>query len=511
MNDQPMTDSERWHLLELCERSLSASLTPAEKEELNARLRIDAEARSLLAAALQQHAELKFDTHLLKQLAGESPTPAATTSPVRSIVSRTPWLPSALAAAAGIAVLGIVGAVWNWQLAPRPGESPNLTVATVIKARDCKWAGSTLPTAEGSRVAAGMLELSEGLATLKFDSGAEIVMEAPATLEIVDAKACRLVKGTLMADVPPSAIGFVVDTPDAKVVDYGTRFGVSAGEDGKYLVKVLDGLVEVNPKATGEAKQLRGGQSVDTGIRRSQLTPTLNPSTVELESRRWQPNIILDAGGGWQIVSTAYGRGKDTYIQGNPKSKNFGKDPYFRVKRSSFSPELDRKGYVCFDLGKFKDDLKEDAELVLSIEPSDLGFASLVPDSTFAVYGLTDESEDNWNENSLTWKEAPGHNDSTAADQHHLPDMKKASLLGRFQIAQGVSRGTRSIKGEALVKFLQSDTNGLVTFIICRETDESARDGMAHAFATKESGSNTPPLLRVKVKDVEPASRETKD
>lgn len=73
MNDEPMTDFERWHLLELCERSLTASLTPVEKEELNARLRHDAEARSLFAAALQQHAELKFDTHLLKQLADESP------------------------------------------------------------------------------------------------------------------------------------------------------------------------------------------------------------------------------------------------------------------------------------------------------------------------------------------------------------------------------------------------------------------------------------------------------
>lgn len=496
-----MTDADRWQLLETCERALAGRLEPEEKEGLNARLRQDPEARALFAAALHQHAELKFDTHLLKDLADDPSSTASGNEALFLLTKpRQTWLQTTLAAAAGVAVLGFVGALWNWQISSPPGVAPAAvpTVATVVKARDCKWAGSTLPTAEGSRITTGTLELAEGLATLKFDSGAEIVMEGPATLEIVDAMACRLVKGTLMADVPPSAIGFVVDTPDAKVVDYGTRFGVSAGEDGKYLVKVLEGLVEVNPKASGESRQLRGGQSVDTGIRRSQLTPP--PPSGEIESRRWQPNLIQDAGGGWQIISTAYGRGKDTYIQGGAKGKSFGKDPFFRVKRSSFSPELDRKGYVSFDLGKLMTETKEDAELVLSIEPSDLGFASLVPDSTFSVYGLVDESADGWNENSLTWLEAPGH-DPSQKENHHLPDLSKTVLLGRFQIAQGVSRGTRSIKGPALLDFIKQDSNGLVTFIICRDTDESARDGMAHAFATKESGSNTPPLLRVKIKE----------
>src|SRR5204863_2100877 len=131
---------------------------------------------------------------------------------------------------------------------------------------------------------AGTLELVEGIATVKFDSGAEVVMEAPATLELTHAMACKLVRGTLMAQVPQSAKGFTVETPDAKVVDYGTRFGVSTGEDGKYHVQVLEGLVEVSPnahsassgQATKEPKQLRAGESVDTGLRNSQLHPQTN-------------------------------------------------------------------------------------------------------------------------------------------------------------------------------------------------------------------------------------------
>jgi hypothetical protein len=50
-----------------------------------------------------------------------------------------------------------------------------------------------------------------------------------------------------------------------------------------------------------------------------------------------------------------------------------------------------------------------------------------------------------------------------------------------------------------LAAFLQGDTNELVTLIICRQTDETARNGLVHAFASKENGRNAPPMLRVRV------------
>lgn len=481
-----MNEREQWHLLELAERSLDDRLSESERTELNAVLRDNAEARGLFAKALHQHAELRFDEHLTRGLTQPEAVPPPVTTRTGFLVT-----PRVLRIAAVFTVLAIAGAAW---MLSTSGGGNAKTIATVIKAKQCKWAGSTLPTAEGSRVTPGTLELVEGIATVKFDSGAEVVMEAPATLELTNAMACKLVRGTLVADVPPSAIGFTVETPDAKVVDFGTRFGVSTGEDGKYHVQVLEGLVEVSPKATQEVKQLRAGESVDTGLRKSQL----HPQTNEQEPNRWQPNTILDAGDGWQIVSTAYGRGKDSYIQSSAKAKSFGRDPFFRVKHSTHAPELNRKGYVGFDVGRFTDSEIEDAELVLSIEPSDLGFATLVPDSTFTVYGLTDEAQDAWDESGLTWNEAPAHD--TAQEARHLPAVGKAVLLGRFEIAQGVSRGTRTLRGKALVDFLRQDTNGLVTFIVCRETDETTKDGLVHAFATKESGNNTPPLLRVKTR-----------
>ena len=396
-------------------------------------------------------------------------------------------VPLFLAAAACV----MLGSVLYRTLQEKPAKFP-MPIATLIKTSGCKWASSTLPTAEGSRVAAGNYELVEGLATLHFDSGAQVVLEAPATLELIDSMNCRLISGTLVSDVPPSAIGFTVDTLNARVVDYGTRFGVSTGKDGKYMVQVLSGKVEVEDHTEAKLHKLTAGQNIDRGL----LSQKLNPLAPPVEPSRWQPSRIVDDGEGWQMISTAYGRGKDSFIESSDTTRVDGKQAFFRVKHTTIQPQLNRKGYLGFDIASFQGKRFEKAELILSIEPSDLGFATLVPDSGFLVYGLSDESGDSWDEATMTATNAPA-NDLTQADRH-LPVPGKTVLLGRFDIAQGVNRGNRTLSGQALVDFLNSDTNGIVTFIVCRETDETAKGGLVHAFATKENGSSTPPLLRLK-------------
>lgn len=476
-------ESRRWELLERCERARDGKLTPQEQDELEALLRDDAEMRSLFARSLHLDAELRYDPRLVRDLAEHPPV---------SIRRRNLVPIAALAAAACVAIGSVLYVRESSQT--QPAGPP--TVATVIKANACKWGGSTLPTAEGSRVVAGTLELMEGLATLKFDSGAEVVLEAPATLEIIDAMNCRLKRGTLVADVPHEAIGFTVDTKDAKVVDLGTRFGVSADEDGKYLVHVIEGLVEVGHKGEPGMKRVLAEQSLNRGLLQKQLNPE---SPDDDEPTRWQPDVIVSDGQGWQTISTNYGRGRDAFIQSTKAPKNFGTEPFMRVKNTTRQADLVRKGYAAFDLEKFDVSRLEDAEMSVSIEPSDLGFATLVPDSVFHVYGLTDEAEDDWKETGINWTDAPAA--VTDGAMKHLPDPAKSVLLGSFTIPQGTASGTRSIGGKALADFLKSDTNGIVTFIICRETDETDRNGFVHAFATRENRKNTPPLLRVKLAD----------
>ena len=471
-----MKPADQFRLLELSERYADQKLSADEVSALEAELRDSAEARAFFAQALHQRAELCFDDSWHTQTAVAA-KPAA--KPVW-------WRHAITAAAAACITFGFV-----WLQNGRDGS-----VATLVRVQQCQWAASSLPTVEGARLKPGMLDLIEGLAVLRFDSGAELVLEAPATVEVLDAMNCKLRRGTLVAEVPPQAKGFSIDTKDAKVIDWGTKFGVSADDDGKYMVRVIEGLVEVEDKNTPGSKKLEKGQGLDRGWSKSQLQPAAGDPP---EPSRWQPATVIDSGDGWQAITTAFGRGKDSYIQAGQKpTPEFGKHPFIRVKWTSGKPELNRKGYLAFDLSQFAGREIEDAELVLTIEPSELGFASFVPDSTFAVYGVIDETEDAWAENDISWQNAPAHD--AAQTERNRPVASKVRLLGKFEIAQGINRGTRKLRGKELADFLAADTNQTATLVICRETDETADSGLVHAFATKENGTRSAPMLRVKVR-----------
>ena len=86
------------------------------------------------------------------------------------------------------------------------------------------------------------LELAAGTAELTFARGARIVIQGPATLEVLSANEMQLDRGKLAASVPGPAIGFAVLTPTAAVVDLGTEFGVEVDEAGATNLTVLRGL-----------------------------------------------------------------------------------------------------------------------------------------------------------------------------------------------------------------------------------------------------------------------------
>ena len=178
-----MKPADQFRLLELSERYADEKLSAAEVAALETELRENAEARTFFAKALHQRAELCFDDSWHTQ-ASHAARPTA--KPVW-------WRHAITAAAAACVTFGFV-----WLNGTRDG-----TVATLIRAQQCQWAGSSLPTVEGARLKPGMLDLIEGLAVLRFDSGAELVLEAPATVEVLDGMNCKLRRGTLVAEGTP--------------------------------------------------------------------------------------------------------------------------------------------------------------------------------------------------------------------------------------------------------------------------------------------------------------------
>jgi hypothetical protein len=123
-----------------------------------------------------------------------------------------------------------------------------------------------------------------------------------------------------------------------------------------------------------------------------------------------------------------------------------------------------------------------------------MGFASEVPASTFTVYGLTDESLNDWPAVGLLWENAPA-NVPGGTDV----DRTKAVRLAQFHVRQGVQVGPSSISGPELADFLNSRKQPFATFILVRDTVGSGRNDYVHGFAGRDHPTLPPPTLKIVV------------
>ncbi len=138
-------------------------------------------------------------------------------------------------------------------------------VAVLVSAIDVRWTAD-LSLQSGSIVVPGELKLVSGLAEIEFYSGARLIVEGPAHLEIVSANEAICHNGKLRAFVPPPARGFKIRTSQFELVDLGTEFGMEIGVNGDAEVQVFDGEVELHPNDdAGSPQQIRhllGGSGV---------------------------------------------------------------------------------------------------------------------------------------------------------------------------------------------------------------------------------------------------------
>ncbi|MFG0264114.1 MAG: LamG-like jellyroll fold domain-containing protein [Rhodopirellula sp. JB055] len=91
----------------------------------------------------------------------------------------------------------------------------------------------------------GNYELTEGSITLRFDSGVDVSIEAPARFTVVDSLRMKMDAGRARAIVPEAGHGFVIQTPTADVEDLGTEFGVYVSEEQDVELHVFAGEVNV--------------------------------------------------------------------------------------------------------------------------------------------------------------------------------------------------------------------------------------------------------------------------
>lgn len=189
------------------------------------------------------------------------------------------WAPAAMGIAAVILLAVTIALVFSGTPSPDPrvATAPDrldqpavaTAVATLTAERDAVWGGAgPASLAAGATLHAGQrLTLTAGIAELTTKRGAVAVIEAPATVELIDHNALHLHAGKLVGICETdSSKGFIVRTPALDVVDLGTRFGVDASALATE-VHVYQGEVQVTrptPGASGqrETKRLIQDQAI---------------------------------------------------------------------------------------------------------------------------------------------------------------------------------------------------------------------------------------------------------
>jgi hypothetical protein len=319
---------------------LGGTLDEARLRQLEARLRDDAEARRQFVRYCRMHTDLHLEARA--QQAGQRALEAI----ARLDDARAPAAPPArrrvglrwvlATAAALLAALG----VWWWSGQRREAPEPREEVAWLINAQDCVWVGNQVPA--GDMRGGKVLRLQRGLVEIQFQSGARVVLEGPASLELLTGNSARLQEGKLTARVPTSAKGFQVTSPQGKVVDLGTEFGMAVARDGTTDVYVFAGQVEAHAAGQGaksgmvsvQAKQAaridakgvalqpaEQGQDINQFVR---AIPQFVPRTLTLDFRQAVPGSLLDAAGlGTGLTHRLPGTGKkllaqDRYLQLDP-------------------------------------------------------------------------------------------------------------------------------------------------------------------------------------------------
>ena len=186
------------------------------------------------------------------------------------------WAPMA---AAILFAVGVTLAVLMWgsggsqPIAQQPTTNQpevQAIVATLTATHNAAWSGPK-PDGDlrrGAPLTVGQqLTLTQGFAEITTARGAVAILEAPATIELLNNdNALRLHSGKLFGICETaSSKGFIVRTPHMDVTDLGTRFGVEVDQVTGTLAEVFDGEVEViatnASSQSGQPVKLSRGQS----------------------------------------------------------------------------------------------------------------------------------------------------------------------------------------------------------------------------------------------------------
>ncbi|KLU01193.1 putative transmembrane protein [Rhodopirellula islandica] len=263
MNKQPIHD--------LIEKYFLEELNETEQAELRLALEAQRSYRDRFRRAAEIDAQLRHcwnedigDDEGSRPLLQSEPNslarePLATASHQRIDVR---WLPVTVAAS----LIAVAGVLYSGILKPTP--QPTIAQSNSAQPTAPQSVGDEATTRDSSEVAwlvtgynhrfndglapqnnsfeRGDYELTDGSITLRFDSGVDVSIEAPARFTVVNSLRMKMDAGRARAIVPETGHGFVIQTPTADVEDLGTEFGVYVSEEQDVELHVFAGEVNVH-------------------------------------------------------------------------------------------------------------------------------------------------------------------------------------------------------------------------------------------------------------------------
>jgi hypothetical protein len=256
-------------VVRLLSELVDGSLAGDKLEQLRERLAGDPAALEVYFKWMQLHALLSLDFQHSSNLTFSPPVaagPSVFRNSARKLANRGNrhwWMAAVFATVAASVVFAIamVAAYRSGSLAQTVASAPEQpspeaelandfnrmsadSVAVLASVADAVGSDVTSLTV-GSPVRSGKFALESGLVQLEFLSGANVVVEGPAELDLKSTKLIVCHRGKLRVRVPQQAKGFSVDTPHHRAVDLGTEFAVSVGDGDATEVHVFQGEVEL--------------------------------------------------------------------------------------------------------------------------------------------------------------------------------------------------------------------------------------------------------------------------
>jgi hypothetical protein len=163
-----------------------------------------------------------------------------------------------------------------------PTEPVRTYVATIARAPACAWADGAASRREGARLMPGRLRLERGVAELRFDGGAALILEGPAELAVDAETAATLARGRAVLRKDNLSGPFALQAGAATFVDLGTEYAVSVDPDGAVEVHVFEGVVERRRDGASGSDRVEAGQA-----RRFGSEPGAAAAVIPLETGRF--------------------------------------------------------------------------------------------------------------------------------------------------------------------------------------------------------------------------------